>query len=67
MLKYFAFAFASMEMEAEIKDSEEKTYQCGECKRLVALGPRDLVKCTECGYGILYKPRARTWNQYVAR
>lgn len=59
------FYFA--EMEREDVEDDKKIYQCGECKFMVTIGVKDPIRCTECGYRILYKPRTRTWNQFIAR
>jgi DNA-directed RNA polymerases I, II, and III subunit RPABC4 len=49
-------------------EGEEKPYQCGECKSIMELGPRDPLRCKDCGHRIFYKPRReKTWNQYYAR
>jgi DNA-directed RNA polymerase I, II, and III subunit RPABC4 len=42
-------------------------YECGDCSAEVELKPRDPVRCQECGYRILYKPRTRAIVQYIAR
>lgn len=42
-------------------------YECGDCATKVVLKPRDPIRCHECGYRILYKPRTKRVIQYEAR
>ncbi|KAI5190105.1 DNA-directed RNA polymerases I, II, and III subunit RPABC4 [Nematocida sp. AWRm77] len=52
-----------MEEEKEKKHN----YQCGECHFGVTIGPKDAVRCLNCGYRILYKVKSSAWTQYEAR
>ena len=47
--------------------SEGILYECGDCAAKVNLKPRDPIRCNNCGYRILYKPRTKRLQQYEAR
>ncbi|CAF0724701.1 unnamed protein product [Adineta steineri] len=42
-------------------------YVCGECHKDNELKPTDVIRCTECGYRILYKKRTKRLIVYDAR
>ena len=42
-------------------------YVCGDCGHQNLLGPNDPVRCTVCGYRILYKMRTKRLIQFEAR
>lgn len=52
-----------------MNEDPEKThkYQCGICKFIITIGPKDQIRCSNCGYRIFYKLRPNTWTQYEAR
>lgn len=47
-------------------DSKQFKYQCQECKKVNILKLRDPIRCSECGYRILYKMRSVKSLQYDA-
>ncbi|UJR14660.1 hypothetical protein I4U23_001653 [Adineta vaga] len=42
-------------------------YVCGECHKDNELKSTDVIRCTECGYRILYKKRTKRLIVYDAR
>ncbi|KAH9385118.1 DNA-directed RNA polymerases I, II, and III subunit RPABC4 [Nematocida major] len=50
-----------------MNEEEHKcSYQCSECNKIAVLGPKDAVRCAQCGHRILYKVRSNQWTQYEA-
>ncbi|KAI3872274.1 hypothetical protein MKX03_021396 [Papaver bracteatum] len=46
--------------------AEPVSYICGDCGMENTLKPGDVIQCSECGYRILYKKRAKHIVQYEA-
>jgi DNA-directed RNA polymerase I, II, and III subunit RPABC4 len=42
-------------------------YICGECHGEMEIKPRDPIRCTQCGYRILYKKRTKRIIVFDAR
>ncbi|CAF0744966.1 unnamed protein product [Adineta ricciae] len=42
-------------------------YVCGECHKDNELRSTDVIRCTDCGYRILYKKRTKRSTVYDAR
>ncbi|KAI5181823.1 DNA-directed RNA polymerases I, II, and III subunit RPABC4 [Nematocida sp. AWRm80] len=42
-------------------------YQCCECKQVIEVRAKEIVRCPHCGYRILYKVRCAKWSQYESR
>lgn len=40
------------------------SYVCGSCKHKFELKIKDLIRCPNCGYRILYKERTKNYIEY---
>lgn len=47
--------------------SVESGYRCAQCGKIHVLNPRDSVRCTRCGYCVMYKIRGNLKIPCVAR
>lgn len=45
----------------QINDPAAVTYLCGDCNNKVQLKHGDPVRCTNCGYRVLYKERTKRY------
>ncbi|KXS13612.1 hypothetical protein M427DRAFT_58431 [Gonapodya prolifera JEL478] len=47
--------------------NEPILYVCGECGADNELKPKEPIRCTNCGYRIMYKKRTKRMVQFEAR
>jgi len=43
------------------------TYICGDCHRENAIRTKDAIRCSECGYRIVYKKRTKRYVVFDCR
>ncbi|KAI9009738.1 DNA directed RNA polymerase [Gaertneriomyces semiglobifer] len=46
---------------------QEVVYVCGDCGADNSLKPKEVIRCRDCGYRIMYKKRTRRMVQFEAR
>lgn len=55
------------ERVVDSSDSQGAKYLCGDCGYENELKAKDVIRCRECGYRILYKKRTNRIIQFEAR
>jgi len=49
------------------KEFLKMIYLCGQCGKEQDIKEKDVIRCRDCGYRILYKKRTRNVVQFEAR
>lgn len=52
-----------MDKEIDVKKNRPN-FHCGSCKKKFVYNYKDIVRCPECGYRILFKERTLNYIEY---